>query len=305
MREPSNDERKMERAFLFNLLTASANLLLLLIFAIITGSLTVFGQSARGMLMISGAFYSLWVLWAVHRGRLNRYEYGVGKVEQFASSVMGLGLIVTGLWVAQTVIQTILSAEPAASPRGLALAAFVQSIGVLRLTLSWFVMAAVPGAAGSVVIRTILRVQVTMMISNCFTLATLTAAALAMDDAIALILDVVGAIFVTSMMLFSGFSMLARSLPDLLDAPAPADLSALIRRTVASAISEDDIVSICTRRSGKATFAQVMISSAAVTSVAALRERTTAINDALRREGAEVDLAVVVNSDDLPVQSAG
>jgi len=302
MREPSNDERKMEHAFLFNWLTASANVLLLLIFAIVTGSLTVFGQSARGMLMLAGAFYSLWVLWAMHRGRLNRYEYGVGKVEQFAASVLGLGLIVTGLWIAQTVVQTILSAEPAASPRGLALAAFVQSIGVLRLTLSWFVMAAVPGAANSVVIQTMLRVIATMMVSNCFTLATLTAAALARDDVVALILDVVGAIFVTIMMLLSGFSMLARSLPDLLDAPAHTDLSALIRRTVASSISEDDIVSIRTRQSGKATFAQVTISSAAVTSIAVLRDRTTTINDALRREGAEVDLAVVVNSDDLPVQ---
>jgi divalent metal cation (Fe/Co/Zn/Cd) transporter len=201
------------------------------------------------------------------------------------------------------VVDTILTAKPAAGPLDLTSAAIVNSINTLVNVLGWFAMVAASGAADSEVFRAQLRARFTMLVSSLFVQATLTVAALAKDDAIALILDAVGAIFVTCLMLFNGFSMMARALPSLLDAPASTKLGALIRRAVAGVMPEDDIVSIRTRRSGRAAYAQVTLSGAAVTSVAALRDRTTAINDALRREGAEVDLTVVVTSEDLPVQS--
>ncbi len=305
MREPSKDERGRELSVLYTCLADVGTNSLLLIFAILTGSLTLLGEAIRSWLMLGASFFSLWVLRAVHRDRLKRYEYGVGKIEQFVSLVVGLGLVVSGLWVAQTVVDAILSAQPAAGPLGLTSAAIVNAINALVNVLGWFAVVAASGAADSVAFRAQLRARFTMMVSSLFLQGTLTVAALAKDDAIALILDAVGAIFVTGVMLFNGFSMIARALPSLLDAPASTNLGALIRRTVASVMPEDDIVSIRTRRSGRAAFAQVKISGAAVTSVAALRDRTTAINDALRREGAEVDLTVVVTSEDLPVQSEG
>ncbi len=301
MREPSKDERGRELSVLYGCLADVGTNSLLLIFAILTGSLTLLGEAIRSWLMLGASFFSLWVLRAVHRDRLTRYEYGVGKIEQFVSVVVGLGLVVSGLWVAQTVVDTVLSAKPAAGPLGLTLAAIVNSINTLVNVLGWFAMVAASGAADSDVFRTQLRARFTMMVSSLFLQGTLTVAALAKDDAIALILDAVGAIFVSCLMLFNGFSMIAQALPSLLDAPASTNLGALIRRTVASVMPEDDIVLIRTRRSGRAAFAQVTISGAAVASVAALRDRTTAINDALRRDGAEVDLTVVVASEDLPV----
>ncbi len=305
MREPSKDERGRELSLFYTWLGDVVTISLLVIFAILTGSLTLLSEGIRGVLMLGVSFYSVWVLYAVHRDRLTRYEYGVGKIEQFVSVVVGLGLVVSGLWVAQTVVDTILSAKPAAGPLGLTSAAIANSINTLVNVLGWFAMVAASGAADSDVFRTQLRARFTMMVSSFFVQGTLTLAALAKDDAIALILDAAGAIFVTCLMLFNGFSMIARALPSLLDAPASTNLGALIHRTVAGVMPEDDIVSIRTRRSGRAAFAQVTISGAAVTSVAALRDRTTAINDALRREGAEVDLTVVVTPEDLPVPCEG
>jgi divalent metal cation (Fe/Co/Zn/Cd) transporter len=305
MREPAKDERVRELSVLYTCLADVGTNSLLIIFAILSGSLTLLGEAIRSWLMLGASFFSLWVLRAVHRDRLKRYEYGVGKIEQFVSLVVGLGLVVSGLWVAQTVVDAILSAQPATGPLGLTSAAIVNAINALVNVLGWFAVVAASGAADSVAFRAQLRARFTMMVSSLFLQGTLTVAALAKDDAIALILDAVGAIFVTGVMLFNGFSMIARALPSLLDAPASTNLGALIRRTVASVMPEDDIVSIRTRRSGRAAFAQVKISGAAVTSVAALRDRTAAIDDALRREGAEVDLTVVVTSEDLPLQSEG
>ncbi len=305
MREPAKDERVRELSVLYTCLADVGTNSLLIIFAILSGSLTLLGEAIRSWLMLGASFFSLWVLRAVHRDRLKRYEYGVGKIEQFVSLVVGLGLVVSGLWVAQTVVDAILSAQPAAGPLGLTSAAIANAINALVNVLGWFAVVAASGAADSVAFRAQLRARFTMMVSSLFLQGTLTVAALAKDDAIALTLDAFGAIFVTCVMLFNGFSMTARALPNLLDAPASTNLGTLIRRTVASVMPEDDIVSIRTRRSGRAAFAQVKISGAAVTSVAALRDRTAAIDDALRREGAEVDLTVVVTSEDLPLQSEG
>jgi divalent metal cation (Fe/Co/Zn/Cd) transporter len=87
--------------------------------------------------------------------------------------------------------------------------------------------------------------------------------------------------------------MIARALPDLLDAPATEELRGLIRTTVANVLPKDHIISIRTRRSGPTTFAVVTVSGAAFASVAALHEATAAIADELRRTGAEVDLMIV------------
>ena len=303
MRVPTKDERAKEFSVLYTSLGDVGTTSMLLIVAILTRSLTLLGEGIRSLLMLGGSFYSVWVLYAVHRDRLTRYEYGVGKIEQFASLVVGVGLVVSGFWVAQTAVDTILSAKPAAGPLGLTSAAIANSINALVNVLGWLAMVAASGAADSEAFRAQLSARFTMMVSSLFLQGTLTVAALAKDDAIALMLDAVGAIFVTCLMLFNGFSMIARALPNLLDAPASTNLGALIRGVVAGLMSEDDIVSIRTRRSGRTAFAQVTVSGAAVTSVAALRDRTAAINDALRREGAEADLTVVVTSEDLPVQS--
>lgn len=107
----------------------------------------------------------------------------------------------------------------------------------------------------------------------------------------------VGAIFVVTIMVYSGVSMIAIALPNLLDAPAPVDLVVLIRKTVAAVVPEQDIRSIRTRRSGRLTFAEVAVSGSAFASVDALRAQTVAIKQALSAEGAEVDITVVVTPD--------
>ena len=134
MREPTKEERAKEVSLIYAFVADTGITALLVVTAITTGSLTVFGEAVRAVLVISIQFYSIWLLNAVHRDRLTRYEYGVGKMEQFVWVVVGLGMVVGGFWVAQTVVKTILSAEPAASPLGLATAAIVNAINLYQPT---------------------------------------------------------------------------------------------------------------------------------------------------------------------------
>ncbi len=296
MRAPTPEERAKETSFLYTTLADVWIVALLIIVAFASGSLTMLSEAVRSVLMIVISFYSLWLLLAVHRGRLTRFEYGVGKIEQAVWVMVGVGLVISGLWIAQTVVDTLFSSKPAASPLGLVVAAITNAINTLINVLGWHAMLTASRADDSEVFRAQLGARFTMMVSTLFLQVTLTMAALAKDDAIALALDAIGATFVSGLMLYNGVSMIAHGLPHLLDSPAPADLAALIRKAIESEVPPNSIVSIRTRRAGSTTFAEVAVAATAFPSMTALQEGTSTIATALRQQGAEVDLTVVPTS---------
>ena len=112
-RTPSAGERAKERAFLLTVSADTVITLMLVLVAIASGSLTMLGEAIRGALMLTVVYYTLWLLRAVHRGRLKEFEFGTGKVEQFAWVIVGLSLVFGALWLAQRVFHTVArSARP-------------------------------------------------------------------------------------------------------------------------------------------------------------------------------------------------
>jgi divalent metal cation (Fe/Co/Zn/Cd) transporter len=239
-------------------------------------------------------FFGLWVLVAIHRERLTRFQFGLGKMEQFVWVLVGASLLMSGLWVASTVIDTVFSTNPPPSPLSLAWAAVVNAINTTLNGVSWYLMFALSGKDDTEVYRAQLRARLIMFLSSSFLQVTLTVAALAKDPSLALGLDALGATFVAVLMLVNGFSMIVYGLPDLLDAPASAEAGERIARTVAAALPGDALVSIRTRRSGRLTYAEIAVLGTAFASLAALSERLAGIKDTLHREGTDVDLALVV-----------
>ena len=296
MRAPTRDELSKERALRYALLADTGMTALLIVVAIGGGSLTILGEATRSVLMLAIQYYSLWVLSALHRGRLDRFEFGAGKIEQFVWLLVGLGLVASGLWIAQTVVGTIFAARPAASPLGLSLAAVTNAINAVINVLFWWAVVTASREGDSQVYRAQIRARLTMMTSSLVLQVTLTAAALAKDSAIALILDAAGAVFVVAIMLHAGISMIIQALPSLVDAPAAADLRAQIRRTVAGIVAESDILSIRTRRTGPTTFAEVALRESAFPSIDALRDSVAEIRQALGHNTASVEITIVVGS---------
>jgi len=294
MRAPTREELSKERALRSAIIADTGITALLIVVAAAGGSLTILGEATRSLLMLAIQYYSLWVLSALHRGRLDRFEFGAGKIEQFVWLLVGLGLVASGLWIAQTVVGTISAARPAASPLGLSLAAVTNAINAVINVLFWWAVVTASREGDSQVYRAQIRARLTMMISSLVLQGTLTAAALSKDNAIALILDATGAVFVVTIMLHAGFSMVMQALPSLLDAPAAPDLRALIRRTVAGIVPESDILSIRTRRTGPTTFAEVAVSDSAFPSIDALRDSAAEIRQVLGHSAAGVEITIVV-----------
>ena len=101
--------------------------------------------------------------------------------------------------------------------------------------------------------------RLTLLVTSLFLLATLTIAALARDSAIALALDAIGGAFIAGYMLYRGASVLARALPDVVDAPAPTGVSAALRSAIAQVIPDHEFVRLRTRRSSRTVFAEVLV----------------------------------------------
>lgn len=293
MREPTPEERSKERSFFYSNAADFGTNALLIMAAIASGSLTMLSEAIRSMLMLCASLYAFGVLRAVHRGRLTRFEYGLGKLEQMVWVVVGLALTLSGLWVGQKIFAALFETGAPASPFGLTAAALVNAVNTLINFLSWYAMFVASGAREDGVYGAQLRARFTMMTSSFFLQITLTIAALAKDNAFALILDALGATFVSGLMLSNGVRMIARALPDLLDAPAHGAVVTAIRTALVETMPEDDVVAIRTRRSGRVTFAEVTVREPALPSVAALQGVRASIRDALQSRGDEVEIALV------------
>ena len=83
---PTPDQRAKERAVLYTSIADMAIVAGMILAAVGTGSLTILGEATRGGLMTAIEIYALGILYAVHRGQLRRFRFGIGKVEQIVIS---------------------------------------------------------------------------------------------------------------------------------------------------------------------------------------------------------------------------
>ncbi|GAB5373885.1 MAG: hypothetical protein AcusKO_03470 [Acuticoccus sp.] len=296
-RAPTPDERRQERALLTPMLCDVVITVLLVGFGLFTASLTLLGEGIRSLIMIAASIYAFMVLRAVHRSRLGHFEFGIGKLEQFVTMVVALALIVSALWVARSGIERVAGPAEIATPFGLALAAVINAINALINTLGLVGMVGASGAGEGKVYRAQVAARAVMMASSLFLVLTLTAAALARDAGIALILDLVGAAFVVCVMLFNGFTMLARALPEILDAPPARAMAARLGRVVANTVPPDTLAGVRARQASGTVLAEIALRKAPPP--ATLHDHHTAIGDALAREGIAVDIALILQPDRL------
>ncbi len=293
MKKLTAEQRKKERSIIFALVIDVLADIMIVVLAIVTGSLTLMGEAIRSVIMLALLAYTFQVLRAVHRGNLAHFSFGVAKLENFASALLGLSLIFSGLWVAQTVIDTLFAARAAAGPFDLAAAALTNAVNALLNVINWLVVRGASTQKQSEVFKAQLHGRFVMMMSSLFLQLTLTAAALAQDPVLALSLDALGAGFVTFLMIRNGLVMFGRSLPTLLDARASEDLRRDIAEAVRAEIPQAKLLSLRSRLAGETCVAEVTLASDPQTPPSVLCEGGGAAEERLRRAGHHVDLAIV------------
>jgi len=293
---PSQLQRAQERSVSYTLAADTAIFVVIVIVALLTGSLTLASEGLRIFIILVAGYWNLWCLMAVHRNNFSRYHFGSHKFEHLATVLCGLGLIAAGFLVAEGVISLIFAEREAASPAGLALAAIVNAINVLINILGWMAMIRSSAAATSEAFRAQLRVRVTLLISSGAVQITLTAAALAKDPLIAILLDATGATIVAVIMLSHGLKMIWRSMPVMLDASSSPDFRSALLAAVRKLLPDAVIHSIQTRRIGDGHVARVTVHTHPDLSSDVLRESAAALERALSDDGAPHLVSVVART---------
>ena len=248
---PTQDQKAKEEAVLYTALADLAAVFLAATLAITTQSLALLSEAIRGGLMLIIEFYAFFILRAVHRDRLGKFRFDIGKLEQMCNLAIGASLVLSGLWIVQHVIQSLLFDQAAATPLGLATAAVIGAINLAINALGWFAMISAARSDGSAIFKGQLRARTVKLLSTLVVQKTMTIAALAKDPMIAAGLDGLGASFVAVLIVAIGFKMVWGCLPDLLDRSVPESIAAEIEAILDKAgITSAEIARIRTRRAG-------------------------------------------------------
>ena len=296
-RAPTKEQKAKEAAVLYTATADLVTLTLLFFFAVATSSLTLLSEAIRVAFMLFIEFYSLFILRAMHRDRLQKFRFGIGKVEQMCNLAIGAALFFSGLWVAHSVVAKLLLDQGAPTPLGLAAAAAISAINLLINILGWLAMVAAAREDDSAIYRAQLRARVVKLVSSAMVQTTITIAALAKDPVVATWFDCIGATFVAGVMVAIGIKMIRECLPDLLDHPVPSSTKKEIEAGLLSAgIAREEVVRIRTRCAGSIPHVELTLAPAGGASLAAYCRRAVNVEGRLQDHLRGADVSVVVDA---------
>jgi cation diffusion facilitator family transporter len=256
----SDIERRRERSFALSLGADSGILLLFLGLSIWSGSLTLLADTVRGLLLLLLGIYALTVLQRVHRKHLAAYEFGTGKLEQFANFLVGLALLMGGLWVAARAVGNIVAPPPPVPDPGmrLMLAMAGSALNTLvNLAAFWALWRA--GRDGtSLIMRGQIRARLGKLVTSLVVTGAIGLSAAAPGSAVARVADIAGPIFVVGVMLYVSATLLREALPDLLDRALDEARQAAINQVLVRHYDRyETLESVRSRQAGTSLYVEI------------------------------------------------
>ncbi|MDF2367848.1 cation transporter [Sneathiella sp.] len=297
-RNPTPEQMSQERTIIYASIADSLIVTAQVTVGLTSGSLTMLGDSVRASFMLIVEYYSLWILRGIHRNRFHRYEFGIGKLEQFIVMIVGVMITLVGLWFLNTTVTRLFNTDVAPSPLGLAAAAIVNGINFMINLFALYAMLQNEEKNESDIYRAQVKSRSIKLINSLVLQITLTIAALATDPLIALVMDTAGAGFVSCFMTFNGVRMTARSVPQLLDTPLPSQkLEKIIETAKGACDLAVDIKAVRSRQSGRNDHVEIAVAMASHLSADQFRAQLIRISDAVKGGNGEIDLSIVVTEE--------
>ena len=288
------EQQAEESSVQFGLVADSGVLVVLLLSGILGGSLTILAEAIRGSLMGLTEIFSLVVMRRIHRGQLADLEFGTGKLEQVANTVIGAAMLGGAVWIAIRALTVLVGERAVGAPFGLAMAAIAGALNAYCNLLAWVRMRRALRAESSLVMVGQLRARTVKLASSLFVLATMTLAALAMDEEVAAWADVIGSLFVAAFIAANALDMLASGLADLLDRSAGRAVRDAIDRALARHAGDfGQVARVRSRRSGRVVFIELALRFDPGLSIAEVNRRIDALKQSLGREIEHSEISVL------------
>jgi divalent metal cation (Fe/Co/Zn/Cd) transporter len=267
---------------------------LLLLTGILGGSLTGLAESIRGGLMDLTELFALMVMRRIHRGQLADLEFGTGKLEQIANTVIGAAMLGGAIWIAAGAVAMLVGEKAIGTPVGLAMAAEMGAVNLYFNFVAWGRVRRAVQAESSLVMLGLLRARAVKLFASVFVLVTMTVAALATDDEVIAWADATGSLFVACFIVINAVDMLSNGLADLLDRSAGRVVREAIDRAIAGHAGDyGKLARVRSRRSGRVVFIELILRFDPGLNIAEVNRRIEVLKQALGREIEYADVSIL------------
>jgi divalent metal cation (Fe/Co/Zn/Cd) transporter len=264
------------------------------VIGLLGGSLTITAEAIRGTLMDLVELFSLIVLKRIHRGELADLEFGTGKLEQIANTVIGAAMFAGALWIASRVVAVLAGENAPGTPFGLAMAAIAGAVNLHVNFLAWDRVRRATRAESSILMQGQLQSRRVKLLSSAFVLTTMTVAAISTDDQVVAWADVLGSLFVAAFIVVNALDMLSTGLFDLLDRSAGHNVREAIDRALAGHLRDyGELARVRSRRSGRVVFIEIALRFDPALSIGQVNQRVDALKQALSREIEHADISIM------------
>src|SRR5438105_3386535 len=192
------EEQAEESSVQAALIADSGIIFSFLLIGILGGSLTMVAETIRTSLMGVIELFSVLVMRRIHRGELADLEFGTGKLEQIANTVIGAAMLGGAIWIAGKALAQIVGERSIGTPFGLTMAAIAGALNLYVNFLAWNSMRRVLRAESSLVMVAQLKARTVKLVSSLCVLGTMTLAALSTDTEVVAWADAIGSLFVAA-----------------------------------------------------------------------------------------------------------
>ncbi|MDO9539260.1 MAG: cation diffusion facilitator family transporter [Methanocalculus sp.] len=252
-------EKEREHALFLNLLVATAPAIPKLIAATLSGSVTLL---TSGMKTINEAMAIL-VAWIISRkiaeGNNGKYDYGMGKFENLARIVTGGLILVSLLLLVLAAIFRILFPAKIGSEWALVGMVIVVIMAAVD-SYFWIKNYRIAKRDPSPIMDSQCHLFRLKAIANLVVLVTLVIAVLCAGNWWSVYIDPVGSFIVMGFLLYSGYTMIISSLPDLLDQTIEEELQLIVMKELAGHFHNyEQIHEVKSRQSGGSIYIDIFL----------------------------------------------
>lgn len=288
------DQHAKERSIFWAILADTAIIAAMIQVGLFGGSFTIMAEALRASLMLAIEIFSLVVMRRIHRGVLSGFEFGHGKLEQVASLSIAVGMLGGAVWIGLGVLEIIAGEKPLGTPFGLALAAMLGAVNTCANVVTWDAMRRAARSGGSVIMRAQLRARVVKLFSSLFVQATMTVAAVSLNDVIVAWADAIGSAFVAGFIVINAIEMMRSGLPDLLDRTVDEEIQIAVNRALARHFKTyDHLDRVRSRRAGEQVFIEITLGFDGNLALDEADRRVEALKTTLNEEVRRADISIL------------
>ena len=227
--------------------------------AIFSGSITLFADVLKCGNEILATFIAWLMLRKMNRGATGIYDYGMGKLETLTSIITGGVMFISLILVFFTAVQRIIF-PVLLHPHGLGVGIVLMIIGVLTNTRLWLKNHRIAKAGHSPIMEAQWRLFRTKAFSDLSVLLSLVLSLCLAGYPWSPYIDPIASFIIVAFLLYSGYSVISTSLPDLLDKTLDESLQLVIVQDLAGFYHDYTALhGVRSRRSGSNVYIEIFL----------------------------------------------